>query len=150
MPKGNRIVSIDILKRYERAQALNDAQLSNKMYRNDLILAHWIGDSGVFFYVRQMKMGKELRLVDAKERTNVCAFDHQALAQSLSEQTGEEFESYMLYQLKEVSMTLEPLRVYFKAKDVNWCFDTEIGACSKTEAPKEYVVREGFTYALGY
>ena len=44
-----------ILNRYERAAKVFEGQFTNKGYMNDMVIAHWIADSGSFFYVRQTK-----------------------------------------------------------------------------------------------
>ena len=82
-----------MLKRYQRAAKVYDGQFTNKGYMNDMVIAHWIEDSESFFYVRQTKKGREFRLVNAQEATNVCAFDHQALASSLSSLSGRAFDA---------------------------------------------------------
>ena len=106
-----------ILNRYERAAEIWQGQFTNKGFMNDMVIAHWIGDSESFFYVRQTKKGREFRLVNARESTNFCAFDHQALASSLSSLSGFEFDAENLSDLEGVTMSMNPLQVHFKAAD---------------------------------
>ena len=60
---------------YENAQTIMQGYLTNRLVLNDAVFPHWITDSlesnvHFFWYIKQTKMGKELRLVDAKLGSN--------------------------------------------------------------------------------
>ena len=118
-----------MLSRYERAAKVFEGQFTNKGFMNDMVIAHWIADNESFFYVRQTKKGRELRLVNVKEATNVCAFDHQALASSLSSLLGRVLDADNLTDLEDVTMSVNPLQVHFKADNRYWTFDSKTAAC---------------------
>ena len=55
---------------------------------NDMVIAHWIAIARASFMFGKPKRDESFVLVNAEEATNVCAFDHQALASSLSSLLG--------------------------------------------------------------
>ena len=139
-----------ILSRYERAAKVWEGQFTNKGFMNDMVIAHWIEESESFFYVRQTKKGREFRLVHAQEATNICAFDHQALASALSSQLGRVFDADNLTDLEDVTMSMNPLQVHFKAVDRYWTFDSKAAACVEVEPPQEFVVFDGYDPQMGF
>ena len=143
-------MTADMTSRYERGATVFEGEFTNKGFMNDMVIAHWIEDGESFFYVRQTKKGREFRLVDAKETTNVCAFDHQALASSLSSLLGEEFDADNLTGLEDVTMTLNPLQVHFKTADKYWTFDSKAAACVEVDPPEEFVVFDGYDPRMGF
>ena len=143
-------MTFTILNRYERAAKVFEGQFTNKGFRNDMVIAHWIEDSESFFYVRQTKNGREFRLVNAQKATNVCAFDHQALASSLSSLLECVFDADNLSDLEDVTMSVNPLQVHFKAAEKYWTFDSKAAACIEVEAPQEFVVFDGYDPRMGF
>ena len=103
MNKGNQekptvdvVSQEEIQRRYERAQAFNHGMFSSSVARNSTLFPVWIGKSNCFWYQRELKEGKEFRLVDASTGTNKPAFNHEALASVLAEASGEK-EMYSIY-----------------------------------------------------
>ena len=139
-----------ISNRYERAMEVWQGQFTNKGFMNDMVIAHWIEDSESFFYIRQTKKGREFRLVNAQEATNVCAFDHEALASSLSSLLGRVFDADNLIGMEDVAMSVNPLQVHFKAADKYWTFDSKAAACVEVDPPEEFVVFEGYDPTMGF
>lgn len=143
-------MTTDISKRYERAAKIMQFQFSNEGFRNDMVIAHWIQGRDCFFYLRQSEAGVEFRLVNAEEKTNHCAFDHQALASSLSSLSGSEFAPEDLSVLDDVTMELDPVSVRFKAVGKHWSFNTETNVCMEIDPPQEFVIQEGYDPTMGY
>jgi dipeptidyl-peptidase 4 len=56
----------------------------------------WINDSGLFWYRKTIMDGHKFIRVDAENRAKQPAFDHNRLAEALSEQTGEPYTGYEL------------------------------------------------------
>ena len=139
-----------LLNRYERAAKVFEGQFTNKGFMNDMVIAHWIEDSESFFYVRQGKKGREFRLVNAKEATNVCAFDHQALASSLSSLLGKVFDADNLSDLEDVTISVNPLLIHFKAADKYWTFDCKAAECVEVDPPQEFIIKEGYDFSTGF
>ena len=131
----------NILDRYEQAQRLNQGQLTNSLVLNDAMYPHWIENSPSFLYVRQTKSGREFRLVNADTASNELAFDHKLLASELTKNT-DKVVSYQDLPLKNVTLTLSPLKVYFEAFNKHWVFDVEIAKCQEIKQ-----VQQGFLHS---
>ncbi len=79
---NNHSTAEEMQARYERSRELyqegqklmmNSMQAVKNpltMARNTTLLPVWIGDSDSFWYERQLKSGREYRVVDAKKGTN--------------------------------------------------------------------------------
>lgn len=143
-------MTTDISARYQHAAKIMQFQGTNDGFRNDMVIAHWIERSDCFFYLRQTEAGVEFRLVSAGEATNDLAFDHEALAGALSALSGEYFDAEDLSALQDVTMTLNPVQVRFKASRRYWAFDVEAKVCGEVDAPHEYVIQEGYDPTMGY
>ena len=83
-----------LLPAYERAAAVQ-AQYHDRWVLNQDLYPRWI-DDGAFWYVRQTPEGSEYTLVDARRGEKRPAFDHQALARSLAEATGNKMDAAAL------------------------------------------------------
>lgn len=129
----------DILARYEQAQTILQGWQTNLLVKNDAVFPHWIDNSQCFWYTRQTENGKEFRLVDANAATNIRAFDQQALANALTEITGESIDPENL-PLTDVSMTLSPLRVCFQFQGKYWRYDPDSAHCQEQEVDSEQCV----------
>ena len=129
----------NILSRYELARSIMQGYQTNQLVLNDAIFPHWItstdsSNSGFFWYLRETKTGKEFRLVDVGNTSNTPAFDHDALATSLSEATGKVIDSEDL-PFVEITLDLSTLRVRFQAFENEWLFDSSNGQCHATDSP---------------
>ena len=78
----------EILSRYERAKALSQGILKSAV-PNALLFPVWIKETNSFWYERQLADGKEFRLVSADTASNEPAFNHEILAKTLAEASGE-------------------------------------------------------------
>ena len=114
----------DIQSRYQQAQRLSQGQLTTNIIKNDVILPHWIGTSECFWYVRSGEKGREFRLVNANEASNVLAFDHEVLGNQLRVVTGQKVDSNDL-PLSDLTINLSPRIIRFQAFDKNWLFDSD-------------------------
>ena len=130
----------EMLARYERAQFLNQGKHNKSVARNTSLFPVWIDNSNCFWYERELKEGKEFRLVDAEEGSNITAFDHDALANALAEASGEDVNAGNLpiNNLRanaafNMKMTLTPQIVEFSAFDKRWRFITESNSLVEVE-----------------
>ena len=121
----------EMLARYERAKTVIRGLGSTRVARNSTVYPTWIGESNVFWYLREFlqdgdldKPGKEFRLVDAEAASNERAFDHDLLAALLSEATGESVDSHNL-PLSAVKIELAPRVVEFTAVGQSWRYVEE-------------------------
>ena len=73
----------DIKNRYDNAKCINGGP-----QRNDTVFPHWIDGGHQFWYLKDLKNGKQFRLVDPETKSNELAFDHSTLALTLRENTG--------------------------------------------------------------
>ena len=135
----------DISSRYRQAQALLQGLLSKRLVLNDAVFPHWISNSDCFWYECEIQiakesvtaLGKEYRLVDAKARNNDIAFDHQSLAKALERVSGQSIDSRNL-PICITEITLSPEKVYFKAFDKHWIFESNKLSCQEAKtAPDE-------------
>jgi dipeptidyl-peptidase-4 len=72
---------------YARAYQMRGGPLIDKL-KNWFVVPHWIGQSDEFWYKRDTAKGHDFILVDAASGRAQPAFDHQKLAQALSQATG--------------------------------------------------------------
>jgi len=121
----------EMLARYECAKAVFRGWGSTRVARNSTVYPTWIGESQVFWYVREFlqegdldKPGKELRLVDAEAASNERAFDHELLAALLSDATGESVDPHNL-PLSAVKIEPAPRVVEFTAVGQSWRYVEE-------------------------
>lgn len=114
----------DILTRYENAQTISQGGLTDKLVLNDIVFPHWIENSRCFWYKRTIKDGKEFRWVDAEAAINVSAFDHEALANALTEISGETVDHQQL-PFHYIAISLAPLTIHFQVFDKHWAFDSD-------------------------
>lgn len=124
--------------RYEQAQRIIDGTLSTRLVQNDCVFPHWIEESESFWYIRDTKVGKDYRLVNAEEGTNNAAFDHQVLASALANVTGQAIDPLNL-PIIDISFNLTSSQVLFTAFEKRWVFCEknkrcrEIACIEKTE-----------------
>ena len=126
-------MSNKISDRYHQAQSLMQGMLTNKIALNDAVFPHWVDESDNFWYLRDTNDGREFRLVDAAAASNTAAFDHQALATTLSAAAGQSADAEDL-PITEVTLSLAPLHIHFTAFSKRWLFDSEKNSCVEIEA----------------
>ena len=122
--------------RYQRASKLLKGMYTSDLVQNDILFPHWIEQTDCFWYERALKKGKQYRLVDAKAATNSEAFDHQALANALSEKVGQDV-SAMNLPLNQVEICLSPRKVLFDAFDKRWAYEEGTESCCEVDAIPE-------------
>jgi len=126
----------NILNRYEQAQTLLQGWLTTKVVKNDIVHPHWIEGSHCFWYIRTTENGNEFCLVDVDTDSNTLAFDHKALADSLALVTGQTVSVDKL-PIKEVTITLSPTQICFRAFEKNWQFDVNTATCKETTSAQK-------------
>ena len=150
---------------YQRAASLMGGLRTQSIVKNDSPLPHWIEGKDYFWYQRYTKRGSEYRLVDINSTSNRLAFDHCALANSLSVVLGSNVNPEDL-PISHVVISLFPLTVEFLADNRFWRFLAEENTCMEarrnsqlfldgspwswgtTEGPDEIVSPDGLKIAF--
>ena len=105
---------------YKRAISL-DTLFRNKTY-NDPYSIKWLPDHKIFWYINTVKGGHEYMIVDAETNTQKLAFDHEKVAEKLTELLGKPFDAKNL-DLKDfqidgkqsaISYTIDSASIYTK------------------------------------
>ncbi|MDB4032358.1 S9 family peptidase [Porticoccaceae bacterium] len=134
--------------KYERAQTIIQGLLTKNMVMNTTVIPTWIGDTDYFWYIRDTKIGKEYRLVNAKTASNDTAFDHTVLASLLSEGVEEEVSVEDL-PIHVMEITQNPLQVKFKAFEKDWLLNVEANTCKEIELnPSNWEISPDGKYAV--
>jgi len=123
----------DIKNRYDDAKCINGGP-----QRNDTVFPHWIDGGHQFWYLRDLKNGKQFRLVDPETKSNELAFDHRALALTLQENTGKTIDANNL-PIKIIELSLLDKQVHFLAFQKHWGFCLDSLICSEIKQPKKGV-----------
>ena len=122
--------------RYEKAQSLIQGIWTKEIAFNTTLFPVWIGESDCFWYERQSREGREYRLVNANAETNNIAFDHKALAMSLTDITEQEIDPNDL-PINQVEIALDANAcvntVCFTALDKSWQFEIATSTCTAIE-----------------
>jgi dipeptidyl-peptidase 4 len=132
-------------EKYRLADIIMQGFRTHKMVQNDRLSPYWIEDSDYFWYERTLclasgEAGKEYRLVNARDGSNIPAFDHTSLAQALSKAVGETVSADAL-PIRLVSLQLDPassalLIVRFSAFEQRWRYSPHNNVCeSINESP---------------
>ena len=115
----------DILSRYRDAEIIMKGAMSRSVVMNDAVFPHWIEGSNHFWYIRETKIGREYRVVDADGGgVNTLAFDHLSLAACLSGLVGFEVSSEDLL-LKNIHFDLKGkvLKFHFNSDRYVYSYD---------------------------
>ena len=120
----------DLLKRYQRAQALEQGIFTKSIVRNPSVAANWVGEGKHFWYEKHSEAAMEFRLVDGQARSSQPAFDHALFAKALAEASGEAVDADNL-PIAELELSLEPLSLRFVAFETQWTYSAASGLCEK-------------------
>lgn len=101
---------------YKRAYELQE-KFSSKLVYNANVEPQWIGDTHCFWYVRNTPEGRVYVVVNADKQTRKEMFDHQHLAQSLSQASGKEVTADKL--------SLSRLRINKKLDSLHFVFNNQ-------------------------
>ena len=126
----------DIKNCYENAKRINDAP-----QRNDTVFPHWIDEGHQFWYLKDVKNGKEFRLVNPEKKSNELAFDHGVLALGLQENTGETVNANNL-PIKIIELSFLDRQVHFIAFQKHWVFCLDSLTCSEIKQPKKCALED--------
>ena len=124
--------AIDITTRYERAQTLQAGIGTKSVAFNTKLFPHWVGSSDTFWYTRETRTGQVYRLVDAKTGSNEAAFDHSAIASSLSLASGESVAADNL-SLTDIDFTGSE-SITFSALNRRWAYQHSNKSCKEIAA----------------
>ena len=129
----------DMLARYQRAKTLSQG-VFKPIVPNALLFPVWIEGRNSFWYERQLKEGKEFRIVNAETASNTLAFNHKTLATALSEATAETVYANHLpinnlngQVTTTIEMDVNPLTVNFTAFGKRWQFNDELGSLKEVD-----------------
>lgn len=140
LEKNSTISPADMQARYQRAQSLMQGMFTKSIAFNTTLVPRWIDDSECFWYEREHQIGSEFRLVNAVEKTNKQAFDHQTVANALAKVSGQTVDQHDL-PISKVEMDLSPLQLRFNAFGKRWVFSGDESHCIEIESqPDEWLV----------
>ena len=143
-----------LVGRYKRAQQLLQGYWRRTIVANSTVYPIWIEGSECFWYEREINVEKnirnkndllqpwdrEYRLVNAKNETNEVAFDHNALAATLQELTGEEISSSRL-PITELKMVLDSAgsveKLRFNSFEKHWVYDIQSSKLTGSQTSPE-------------
>ena len=154
---------------YRRSQNLMQGYFNRNIVPNSTVYPVWIKGRDCFWYEREINLSKntgcvgkaipkwevEYRLVDAVNKTNKMAFDHNVLADSLVRCAGSTFEKSQL-PIRNVCVRLHATsnkvkEVEFNAFDDCWVFDPssgELAKIPKMSGTRELLESPDFRYAI--
>lgn len=118
----------DMRTRYQNAQALMQGFFTKNIAFNTTLIPRWIDNTGSFWYERELREGRQFRLVDSVAKTNQLAFDHKALADALATGSGRSVSDNDL-PITKLRISLNPLNLEFCAFDTEWTFDPDKNLC---------------------
>jgi dipeptidyl-peptidase 4 len=135
-------------EKYQRAEAMIQGYFGTpkqKLVQNDKLYPYWIDNTDYFWYERTLllasgEMGKDYRLVNARDGSNIPAFDHTALAQALAEAAGQTVSADTL-PIRLVAMQLpdpvspSSLVVRFSAFEQRWRYSPVSNSCESIDEP---------------
>jgi dipeptidyl-peptidase 4 len=130
-------------EKYRRAETL--MQGADRLVQNDRLCTYWIDNTDYFWYERTLRLasgevGKEYRLVNARDGLNIPAFDHAALARALAKASGETVSADALPIRLVAVQLLDPvapssLVVRFSAFEQRWCYSPDNNVCESIDEP---------------
>lgn len=124
----------DIHSRYHRAQTLLQASMgANDLVLNATITPHWIEGHDCLWYAKAFyrndkTVGQTFILVDAVTQSDDNAFDHQALASTLSALVDQTLSADQL-PLIDLGITLNPKVLTFTALGKHWEYQNDSQQC---------------------
>ena len=122
---------VDIYERYQRAQSLmQGAYGTKKLVFNTTVVPYWIENTEHFWYAKETSIGLSYLLFDARNKTHSPAFNHQLLADSLSDQLGKPIDVNNL-PLADADIALNPRSVEFTADGRRWKYDESSQSCQE-------------------
>ena len=77
---------------YQRAENFLSRNIQRKVYGLE-VSPRWIGEDNAFWYRVNTRDGKRFLIVDPDQKIKAEAFDHEKLAQALSEKTGKSYSA---------------------------------------------------------
>ena len=131
--------------RYERAKHLLRGAYSDEIVFNDAVYPTWIDDTESFWYIRVIKkdegVSHEVRIVDAKEKTNRLAFDNNTLAMALEKVTGKKLkgkdlkflQSYPGFNIGCMDISLTSGMIHFNFAETAWAYNLVTGEIRETQ-----------------
>ena len=122
-----------VLGRYRTAQKILDALMSKSAVINDSVLPHWIDDTDIFWYKRDLEIGTDWWLVDAKTGSRNIAFDRGILARALGKSLDQSLTANDL-DILVTDITLSPIQVCFEAFNKSWIFYPDRKVCHEKDS----------------
>ncbi|HAB11491.1 MAG TPA: peptidase S9 [Planctomycetaceae bacterium] len=121
---------------YRRSAELRK-RFSGKVFR-DRIRLRWFADDRGGWYQVDLGGGKrEFVLVDIRRRKRRAAFDHEDLAEALTEATGKEFDPEKL-PLEGLRFSADRKHCWFRAAGKGWLCERDDCKLQEAEEPKDF------------
>jgi len=121
---------------YERAESYLPWNVARLIF-NTSIRPNWLEGTDGFWYKRSTRQGTEFVLIGADSGARQLLFDHQRLAEELSQSSGK-FVTHDQLSLENLTLVKEgeSPRIEFVFDGSNWTCDLESYACTRGEAPE--------------
>jgi len=116
---------------YERAAQFLWSNVGDLVLRSN-VNPNWADEAPAFWYELDTQRGTEYFVVDAEQTTKQPFFDHEALAENLSEVLDKEVDPYDL-PLDELEWNYTENSITFRAQETTWEADLETLEVSKVE-----------------
>lgn len=109
-----------LLPNYQRAEAFLPANALKKVY-NWYIHPHWINHTDRFWYRVHTRRGFEFMYVNPAQKIKRPAFDHEKLAEVLTQATSQSVEAYAL-PFKEIIFSKDESAIVFTVNETTYTF----------------------------
>lgn len=123
-------------KRYERAERFLEQNIDS-LILNNRVEINWTDDGEQFWYQRESDDGSTFVMVDPQSGTQNPAFDHQRLAESLTQEVSESFDRWNL-PFDEFSYANSSEAIRFEIGEDQYHCDLDSYVCERvaeTESP---------------
>ena len=109
---------------YQRAENFLSRNIQRKVYGLE-VSPRWIGEDNAFWYRVNTREGKRFLIVDPDQKMKVDAFDHEKLAQALSEKTEKAYGAGELPFESFKFVDKDRKKIEFEAEKRIWVVDLE-------------------------
>jgi dipeptidyl aminopeptidase/acylaminoacyl peptidase len=126
---------------YFRAEKFLNQHTDSLVFNAD-VRPNWVNDN-YFWYRNSIPEGTEFILIDVENRKRQQAFDHEELASSLSELSGETYKPYEL-PFRDIKFSPDMKSITFTVKSTRYNFNLEKNRMQKAGEAEERLGRDMF------
>lgn len=132
---SSHLFAQDIISRYHKAEIFLPRNVEKITYNLE-VYTNWIHESNYFWYVSENEKGFQFILVNAEKSEREMAFNHEKLANSLSEKLDTVLDPFNL-PFKHISFSETLKEIEFKAERKYWKFDIKKNKLEHVQKEKE-------------